>query len=74
MEHVPRFIPPPKPVILSKRADPPALIFASRRSFRMRAWSAALEGAVLGVPGSEEGMGVTFFVILKIVGLENLWL
>lgn len=35
-------------------AEPPARIFASRRSLRIRAWSAALEGGVLG---SEEGAG-----------------
>lgn len=36
---------PPMPLILFKRAEPPALIFASRRSLRRRACSAALEAA-----------------------------
>jgi hypothetical protein len=35
-------------VILLRRALPPAFILASRRSFRMRACSAALDGGVLG--------------------------
>ena len=43
------------PVILLSRAEPPALILASRRSFRIRACSAALEGGVLA---SEEATGV----------------
>jgi hypothetical protein len=55
---MPRCTPPPKPVILFSRAEPPARIFASRRSLRILAWSAALDGGVLGVPGSEEGIGV----------------
>jgi len=47
-------IPPPSPVILFRRAEPPARILASRRSLRMRACSAALEGGVLG---EEDGAG-----------------
>lgn len=48
---LPREIPPPSPVILFSRADPPARILASRRSLRSLAWSAALEG---GVGGSDD--------------------
>jgi hypothetical protein len=51
---MPLWTPPPKPVILFNLADPPARILASRRSFRMRACSAALDGGVLG---SEDGGG-----------------
>jgi hypothetical protein len=51
---MPLCIPPPKPVILFNLAEPPARILASRRSFRMRACSAALDGGVLG---SEDGGG-----------------
>jgi hypothetical protein len=51
---VPLWKPPPRPVILFNLAEPPARILASRRSFRMRACSAALEGGVLG---SEDGGG-----------------
>jgi hypothetical protein len=49
--NIPRETPPPKPVILSSRADPPARILSSRRSLRSLACSAALEG---GVRGSED--------------------
>lgn len=48
-------------MILFKRAEPPALILASRRSLRIRAWSAALEGGVL-VP-EEGGGGVSAIVV-----------
>lgn len=48
---VPLGMPPPSPVILFSRAEPPARILASRRSLRSRACSAALEG---GVGGSED--------------------
>lgn len=51
-------IPPPNPVILFNLADPPALILASRRSLRMRACSAALEGGELALLGEEDGTGV----------------
>ena len=51
---MPLWTPPPKPVILFSLAEPPARILASRRSFRMRACSAALDGGVLG---SEDGGG-----------------
>lgn len=44
-------------MILFRRAEPPALILASRRSFRILAWSAALEGGVLGC-GDEVGVEV----------------
>jgi hypothetical protein len=50
----PRWIPPPRPVILFNLAEPPARILASRRSFRILAWSAALDGGVV-VP--EDGAG-----------------
>jgi hypothetical protein len=50
-------MPPPNPVILFNLAEPPALILASRRSLRMRACSAALEGGELAVLG-EDGTGV----------------
>jgi len=52
--YMPLCIPPPKPVILFNLAEPPARILASRRSFRMRACSAAFDGGVLG---SEDGGG-----------------
>lgn len=42
---LPRWTPPPRPVILFNRAEPPALILASRRSFLIRACSAALSAA-----------------------------
>ena len=48
--------PPPSPVILFNLAEPPALILASRRSLRMRACSAALEGGELAAMLGEEGM------------------
>lgn len=48
---LPRETPPPSPVILFSRADPPARILASRRSLRSLAWSAALDG---GVGGSDD--------------------
>lgn len=51
-------MPPPNPVILFSLAEPPALILASRRSLRMRACSAALDGGELASPGDEEGTGV----------------
>jgi hypothetical protein len=57
----PRCTPPPRPEILFKRAEPPALIFASRRSLRMRAWSAALEGGVLA---SDEVAGGVSAILL----------
>lgn len=57
----PRFIPPPRPEILLSRAEPPALIFASRRSLRMRACSAALEGGVLA--SDEAGGGVSAMLL-----------
>jgi hypothetical protein len=56
----PRFTPPPKPVILFNLADPPARIFASRLSLRMRACSAALDGGVLA---SEDAMGVVSAIL-----------
>jgi hypothetical protein len=51
-------MPPPNPVILFSLAEPPALIFVSLRSFRMRACSAALEGGELATSGDEDGTGV----------------
>jgi hypothetical protein len=51
-------MPPPNPVILFNLAEPPALILASRRSLRMRACSAALEGGELASLGEEDGTGV----------------
>jgi hypothetical protein len=54
--------PPPKPVILFNLAEPPALILASRRSLRMRACSAALEGGELPVHG-EDGTGVVSAIL-----------
>lgn len=61
--NVPLWMPPPSPVILFNLAEPPARIFASRRSLRIRAWSAALEGGVLG---SEEGTGGGVSAILAV--------
>jgi hypothetical protein len=55
---IPFGMPPPNPVILFSLAEPPALIFASLRSFRMRACSAALEGGELATSGDEDGTGV----------------
>jgi hypothetical protein len=55
---IPFGIPPPNPVILFSLAEPPALIFASLRSLRMRACSAALEGGELATSGDEDGTGV----------------
>jgi hypothetical protein len=49
--NLPRETPPPNPVILFSRADPPARILASRRSLRSLACSEALEG---GVGGSDD--------------------
>jgi len=49
-------MPPPNPVILFNLAEPPALILASRRSLRIRACSAALEGGELAGTLGEEGM------------------
>jgi len=57
---LPFWTPPPSPVILFNLAEPPALILASRRSLRMRACSAALEGGELaGTSGEEDMMGVS---------------
>jgi hypothetical protein len=53
-------IPPPNPVILLSLAEPPARILASRRSLRMRACSAALDGGELAaLLGGEEMTGVS---------------
>lgn len=57
---LPLWIPPPRPVILFNLAEPPALIFASRFSFRSLACSAALEGGLLA--GSAEVVGVSAMV------------
>jgi hypothetical protein len=56
-------------VILLSRADPPALILASRRSFRMRACSAALEGGVLGA--EDETCGVSA-ILMPLGGVDLL--
>ena len=53
----PRCRPPPSPVILFNLDVPPAFIFASRRSRRIRACSDALEGGVL--PGDDVVGGVS---------------
>lgn len=50
---------PPIDVIFPKRAEPPALILASRRSFRSRACSAAADAAGVEAGLSEGGVGVS---------------
>ncbi len=67
---VPLFSPPPSPEILFSRAEPPALILASRRSLRMRACSDALEGGALDSEAGE-GWGVVS-AILQVRGF-NPW-
>jgi hypothetical protein len=63
--------PPPNPLILLSLAEPPALILASRRSLRMRACSAALEGGELaGALGEEDTMGVSGVVSAILILLE----
>ena len=57
-------------MILFKRAEPPALIFASRRSLRIRAWSAALEGGVL--VSDEAGGGVSAILSGRKPGSDEL--
>lgn len=56
----PLWRPPPSPVILFSLALPPALIFASRRSLRMRACSAARAAAASSglIPVVSTMMGV----------------
>lgn len=58
-------MPPPRPVILSNLAEPPALIFASRFSFRSLACSAALDGGLLA--GSAEGVGVSAILFAAMI-------
>ena len=67
---IPFGMPPPNPVILFSLAEPPALIFASLRSFRMRACSAALEGGELETSGDEDGTGVVSAMFRYIVEAE----
>jgi hypothetical protein len=64
-------IPPPNPVILFSLAEPPALIFASRRSLRMRACSAALDGGELALLGDEDGTGVVSAILRCLVEAEH---
>jgi hypothetical protein len=60
-------MPPPNPVILFSLAEPPALILASRRSLRMRACSAALDGGELALLG-DEGTGVLSAIFSIVLG------
>ncbi len=67
---IPFGMPPPNPVILFSLAEPPALIFASLRSFRMRACSAALDGGELATSGDEDGTGVVSAMLQYVAEAE----
>jgi hypothetical protein len=69
---IPFGMPPPSPVILFSLAEPPALIFASLRSLRMRACSAALDGGELATSDDEDGTGVVSAMFRYIAEAELL--
>lgn len=65
----PLWMPPPRPVILFNLAEPPALIFASRFSFRSLACSAALDGGLLA--GSTGVSAILILITVMAVRIQE---